>query len=296
MSPSPITLKGRRFELGSRTYVMGILNLTPDSFSGDGLLSQSKDARDALLFRAETMLNDGADILDIGAESSRPGAEKISEQEELDRIGSTISALNSRFNAVISIDSWKANVVATALEQGASIINDIWALRADPKMAEVARNSNAALVLMHNSSSSDKFEVDAKLGASYTASSADDIVKRVTADLNASAKHAIAYGIKRENILLDPGFGFGKSVEQNLELLNRLNELCAMGFPIVSGPSRKSFVGHVLDLPVAERLEGTLAAVALSVDRGASIVRVHDVGAAKRVVTFADAVKQVGRA
>lgn len=290
MTKSPLRLKKKTLNWGSRTFIMGILNLTPDSFSGDGLSSSGTKNLDAAIFQAEKILEDGADIIDIGGESTRPAAKKVSAEEEISRIAAVVEAISSRLDILISIDTYKSEVAAAMLESGASIINDIWAMQADPAMAQVVAKFNAAIVLMHNSSDPAKILIDPKLGSSYQGNISENIIDDIQNILAERIKFAKLHGIESDKIIIDPGFGFGKTVNQNLEILAKLDQLSSLNCPILSGPSRKSFIGHALNLPVEERLEGTLAAVSMSIERGADIVRVHDVKAAKRVASLVDAV------
>jgi dihydropteroate synthase len=280
------------FEWGSRTYVMGILNVTPDSFSGDGLLSSSSppDTGKAI-DQARRFLEAGCDVLDVGGESTRPGAAQVEVEEEIRRVVPVIRALRAEFpQAVISIDTYKAAVASQAFEAGAHILNDVWGLRADPKLAEAAARHQAPVILMHNRSNPASVEVRERLGNAYLAASYDNLLEDVKRDLLESVTIARQAGIPDERIILDPGIGFGKTVEQNLELIRRLDEIRALGFPVLLGPSRKSFIGYTLNLPPDQRLEGTAAAVAVGITRGADIVRVHDVEAMVRVARMTDAI------
>ncbi len=286
----PLQLRSQRFEWGKRTYVMGILNVTPDSFSGDGLL-QRDDFLKASLEQARRFLEAGADILDIGGESTRPGSQPVSATEEMARVLPVIERLRHEFpDAILSVDTYKAAVAEAALQAGADMINDVWALRADPAMAGVVARYGVPVILMHNRSQPANIEVRERLGSAYRAAEYTNLLEDIQRDLNESIALAHAAGIPDEHILLDPGIGFGKSVEQNLELINRLGELRALGYPILLGPSRKSFIGYTLNLPPDQRLEGTAAAVAVGIVRGADIVRVHDVEAMVRVVRMTDAI------
>ena len=278
------------FPWGTRTYMMGILNVTPDSFSGDGLM-QASDVLDAALRQAEGFLREGADILDVGGESTRPGAQQVGEQKELARVIPIIEALSREFpEALISVDTYKARVAQQALAAGARWINDIWGLRADPDTGKVAAAFHAPIVLMHNRMQAGSAELEERLGGRIVGVQYDDLLGDICTELLESVDLARQQGIPDELIILDPGIGFGKTVPQNLELLNRLDAIKALGYPVLVGPSRKSFIGYTLDLPPEERLEGTAAAVALSIDRGADIVRVHDVGVMARVARMTDAI------
>ena len=278
------------FPWGTRTYMMGILNVTPDSFSGDGLM-QAADVLDAALRQAEGFLHEGADILDVGGESTRPGAQQVGEEKELARVIPIIEALSREFpEALISVDTYKARVAQQALAAGARWINDIWGLRADPDIGKVAAAFQAPIVLMHNRMQAGSAELEERLGGRIVGVQYDDLLGDICTELLESVDLAHQQGIPDELIILDPGIGFGKTVPQNLELLNRLDAIKALGYPVLVGPSRKSFIGYTLDLPPEERLEGTAAAVALSIDRGADIVRVHDVGVMARVARMTDAI------
>lgn len=264
----------RDLEGEGRVLIMGILNVTPDSFSDGGRFLSP----DAAVERALVMEGEGADIIDIGGESSRPGAEPVSVEEELGRVLPVLERLRGRLRIPISIDTTKAEVAEAALRAGACIVNDISALRFDPAMAPLVAEFGAGLVLMH------------MLGTPKTMQQSphyDDVVREVRGFLAERAQYAQSQGIPREAIAVDPGIGFGKTVEHNLELLRRLPELVELGFPVLVGPSRKSFIGALLGLPVEERLEGTLAACAVAVVRGADILRVHDVRQVRRAADLA---------
>lgn len=273
------------FEWGKRTYLMGIINCTPDSFSGDGVM----DA-DTAVAQGVQMEKDGADILDVGGESTRPGSTPISLEEELSRVIPVVEKLAKEVNIAISIDTYKAEVARQATHAGASIINDVWGGRMEPKILNVAVEASALIVLMHNRSKSKSVAQEERLGGRYVGVEYQDVLGDIKKELQELVDAALSAGVAREHIIIDPGIGFGKTVEQNLELIKRLGELKELGYPILVGPSRKSFVGYTLQLPPEERLEGTAAAVALSIERGADIVRVHDVGPMKRVAALADAV------
>jgi len=274
---------------GEKTYVMGILNLTPDSFSGDGTLKDQAPIRFALE-KAKQFLENGADILDIGAESSRPGSEPISASLELKRLLPVLKALKKgNPKGIISVDTYKAEVAKQCLENGADWINDIWGLRKDTNLANILSQYDAPVILMHNRSKPSAVKNNERLGAAYQGAVYYDFMEEIKNDLMESASLALQAGIRKENIILDPGIGFGKTVQQNLALINRLDEIKALGYPILIGPSRKSFLGAILDLPVEKRLEGTAASIAVGIARGADIVRVHDVKYMARVVKVADA-------
>ena len=230
-------------------------------------------------------------MLDIGGESTRPGAQTVSAEEELERVIPVIRAIAAEFPAaVISIDTYKATVAQAALEAGAHLVNDVWGLWADPALADVVARHNVPVVLMHNRSKPSNAQVQAQLGGRYVGVEYTNLIANVKAELMESVAGARAAGIRDEKIILDPGIGFGKTVEQNLELLNRLDEIRALGFPVLLGPSRKSFIGYTLNLPPDQRVEGTAAAVAIGIARGADIVRVHDVEMMTRVARMTDAI------
>ena len=284
------------FEWGSRTYVMGILNVTPDSFSGDGLLVHG-DRSEQALKQAEHFLNHNVDILDVGGESTRPGSQPVNADEELERVIPVIQAIHNNFpDALISIDTYKTKVADEAFKAGAHILNDVWALRADPELAAVAKAFNAPVILMHNRSNPASVEVRAQLGNAYIGSEYQDLIEDVKRELLTSVEIAKKAGLEERQIILDPGIGFGKKREHNLELINRLDEVRALGYPVLLGPSRKSFIGFTLDLPADERVEGTAATIAVGITRGADIIRVHDVKEMSRVAKMTDAlVRQSAR-
>ncbi|MFN2281945.1 MAG: dihydropteroate synthase, partial [Anaerolineales bacterium] len=230
-----LTVNDFTFKWGSRTYVMGILNITPDSFSGDGLADQDLDA---ILRQARGFADAGVDILDIGGESTRPGAQQVSEAEELDRVLPVIEALAAELDTLISIDTYKSGVGIQAVQAGASIINDVWGFMVDPALAEVAREANLPVILMHNRSNPNNAAIKEKLGGRYIGMEYEDLLEDVKSELLESVAVAHRAGIPDEHIILDPGIGFGKTVEQNLELLNRLDEIRALGYPVLLGPSR----------------------------------------------------------
>ncbi|MGC8855183.1 MAG: dihydropteroate synthase [Anaerolineae bacterium] len=286
----PLTVANHTFEWGARTYVMGILNVTPDSFSGDGLLARG-DALRLSLEQAEHFLQAGADILDVGGESTRPGSQPVSAAEEIERVLPVIRQIVRHFpQALISIDTYKASVAQAAFDAGAHILNDVWGLRADPDLAGVAARYQAPVILMHNRSNPANVEVRERLGATYLGAEYADLLGEVKQELLQSVDLARRAGVDENRILLDPGIGFGKSVDHNLELINRLDEIRALGFPVLLGPSRKSFIGFTLDLPPDQRLEGTAAAVAVGIVRGADLIRVHDVLQMVRVARMTDAI------
>ncbi|MDO8531896.1 MAG: dihydropteroate synthase [Dehalococcoidia bacterium] len=282
----------RRWEFvwGARTYIMGIINMTPDSFSGDGLGYNV----DAAVAQASRFVEEGVDILDVGGQSTRPpiaarveaqvsggvraaAARPVDEEEELRRVIPVVERLARDLPVPISIDTFRSAVARRAIEAGAAMVNDVWGLKHDPAIARVAAKAGAPLILMHN-----------QRGTEYR-----DLAPEVIAGLRASMDAALRAGVPREHIIVDPGFGFGKTREHNLELLRRLRELTVLGRPILVGTSRKSTIGAVLDLPVEQRIEGTAATVAIAIANGADIVRVHDVRYMARVARMADAVVRV---
>ena len=263
------------FVWGSRTYVMGIINTTPDSFSGDGV---GHDV-EAAVAQARQLEAWGADIVDVGGESTRPpgyyaGSEPVSSEEESSRVVPVITALAQAVRIPISVDTSKAEVARQAVAAGASMINYVWGLRRDPEMASVAVEAEVPVVLMHNQD-----------GTEY-----DDLVPEVIDGLRGLMESALEAGIPEEKIVLDPGIGFGKTAEQSLDVLRRLDEFKVLGRPIMTGTSRKSSIGKVLELPIGDRVEGTAATVALSIAGGADIVRVHDVREMVRVALMSDAI------
>ncbi len=275
---------------GQKTYVMGILNVTPDSFSGDGLLEQ-QDYISAALEQAGRFIESGADILDIGGESTRPGSQVVSAQEELERVLPVISALSQQYpETLLSVDTYKAKVAEAALTAGAHWVNDVWGLRADADMAAVVAAAKAPVVIMHNRSKAEHVHIQAGLGGTYLGSDYIDLIEDVKTELLQSVVLAHAAGITDSQIILDPGIGFGKSREQNLALVNHLDEIKTLGYPVLLGPSRKSFIGYTLNLPPDQRVEGTAAVCAVGIVRGADILRVHDVEAIVRTARMTDAI------
>lgn len=278
------------FNWGSRTYMMGILNATPDSFSGDGIIAKG-DAVEFAMKQAQDFLSNGADILDVGGESTRPGSEPVNAEEEMKRVIPVVSELRKNFPAaIISIDTYKAGVAEEAIRAGANIVNDVWAFRADPQIASVAAKYKTPVILMHNRSNPASVEVRERLGGSYIGAEYDNLIEDVKRELLASVEIAVKAGVEEKLILLDPGIGFGKKREHNLELINRLDEIRSLGYPILLGTSRKSFIGFTLDLPADQRVEGTAATVAVGITRGADIIRAHDVKEMARVAKMTDAI------
>lgn len=274
-------------EWGKRTYVMGILNITPDSFSGDGLAGAGLED---VLIQARDFAAHGVDLLDVGGESTRPGAEEVSEDQELSRVIPVVEALAAEVEVPISIDTYKAGVAREAVRAGAALVNDVWGLRADPEMAGFVAENKLPVVLMHNRSDPGNAQVKEQLGGRYVGIEYQNLLEDVKNELLESVKIAHRAGIQDQKIILDPGIGFGKTVSQNLELLDRLDEIRELGYPVLLGPSRKSFIGYTLDLPLEERLEGTAATIAVGITRGADLIRVHDVKEMVRTARMTDAV------
>jgi dihydropteroate synthase len=273
-SPEPVTIRGRVFGWGEQTFVMGIVNLTPDSFSGDGLANAGVAAA---VRQARQMAADGADILDVGGESTRPGHAPVSAVEEMGRVLPVLSAIRTALpDMPLSVDTRKLDVAAAALDAGADVLNDVGGVTADGTIARLAGARGVPYVLMH----------DRTLDAAASGS----VARRVVADLQTAVGRAMDLGCPRTSIIVDPGIGFGKTAEQNLELLRDLADLRGLGRPMLLGASRKSTIGRVLDLPADDRLEGTLATTALGIAAGADIVRVHDVRANVRIARMSDAI------
>ena len=277
------------FEWGSRTYIIGIINATPDSFSGDGLMAQGSDWVGTAVAQGIQQAKDGADILDVGGESTRPGSAPVSSEEELARVIPVIEGLAKKVSIPISIDTYKSEVARQAIRAGANIINDVWP-QMDPALFDVVAEHKVPLILMHNHNEPKNAEQSALLGGRYVGMEYGDLLADIKRELEESIERALQAGVARENIIVDPGIGFGKTVEQNLELIFRLRELKQLEFPVLLGPSRKSFLGYTLNVPPEDRLEATVAAVTLCIERGADIVRVHDVKAIYRGAKLTDAV------
>jgi dihydropteroate synthase len=252
-----------------KTIIMGILNVTPDSFSDGGRFNQMEYA----VRRAREMVEDGADIIDIGGESTRPGGTKVSLEEELARVIPIIRAISENVEIPISIDTYKAEVAKQAIEAGAHIINDVWGGKADPKMAEVAAAYQVPIILMHN-----------RINRDYRM-----FYRDVLNDLFESISLMKEAGVKDENIILDPGIGFAKNIDENIQMMRELDKLVAIGYPVLLGTSRKSMIGHVLDLPVMDRMEGTGATVCYGIQKGCQMVRIHDVKEVSRMAKMMDA-------
>lgn len=263
---------GKLFDTEHRTYIMGILNVTPDSFSDGGRFEHL----DAALRHAQDMVKDGADILDVGGESTRPGHEQISVEEEIERVVPVIEKLKQKFEVPISVDTCKSQVAEAALKAGADLVNDIWGLKYDAQMADVIAKYHVPCCLMHN-----------RKKAEYR-----DFIPEVLEDLRECVRLAEAAGIPDEHILLDPGIGFGKTYEMNLDMLKNLSALRSLGYPLLLGASRKSVIGITLDLPADQREEGTLVTTVLGVQSGYSFVRVHDVKSNYRAIKMTEAIYQ----
>ncbi|CAM3691988.1 dihydropteroate synthase [Marinicrinis lubricantis] len=262
----------KELRLGERTLIMGILNVTPDSFSDGGKYVRVEQAVE----QAQRMVEEGADIIDIGGESTRPGFQQVSAEEELRRVIPVIEAISSKLDVPISVDTYKAETAKQSLEAGAHIINDIWGFKRDPHMAEVAAAYGCPVILMHNRETED-----------YV-----DFLQDVKSDLAESIKIAKRAGVKDEQIILDPGIGFAKSHEQNLHLMNHLYALGEMGYPVLLATSRKRMIRNVLELPVDDVVEGTLATTVIGIMQGCSIIRVHDVKANRRAADMTDAIQR----
>lgn len=260
----------KEFPSGEKTYIMGILNVTPDSFSDGGRYNNVESA----LLQVEKLITEGADIIDIGGESTRPGHVQIGEEEEAARVVPIIEAIKKRFNVPVSIDTYKSFVAEAALKAGADLLNDIWGFRYDERCAELAAQYDAAVCLMHNRDNTEY----------------NNFMQDVIADLKVSLSIAEKYGVKKEKIMLDPGVGFGKTLEQNLMVMNHLEDIVALGYPVLLGTSRKSMIGLTLDLPVDQREEGTMATSVIGVMKGCQYVRVHDVEKNVRVCKMTEAI------
>jgi dihydropteroate synthase len=279
----------KTFTWGYKTYIMGIINITPDSFSGDGLLLEKDFVRRAVE-QAKAFAADGAHLLDVGGESTRPGAAAVDSETEKSRVVPVIKALVQETDLPVSVDTYKAAVAEAALAAGASLINDIWALRKEPLIAKVAAEHGAPIILMHNRSRKQDVARKEELGGYYSHSDMKDVLAEIKFELAEAVAAARQAGVEEEKIILDPGVGFGKTVSQNLELVNHLDQIKKMGYPLLVGLSRKSFIGHTLNLPPDQRLEGTAAANVIAILRGADILRVHDVRFMSRLALMADAI------
>ena len=266
-----IRIGNKEFNIENHAYIMGILNVTPDSFSDGGNYSDI----DKALFRVEEMLKEGVDIVDIGGESTRPGYEAVTIEEEINRVVPVIEKIKDNFDIPISLDTYKSEVALCGIKAGADMINDIWGLKADDKMAQIIAEHKVACCLMHN-----------RREAEYSS-----FVEDVVCDLEDSVRIALEAGVLKENIMIDPGVGFGKTYEHNIEILRNIKELKILGYPILLGVSRKSVIGLTLDLPVDKRLNGTLALTAYGMLQGCSFFRVHDIRDNKEIIKMLEAVK-----
>ncbi len=262
----------REFDTEHQTYIMGILNVTPDSFSDGGKYSRI----DAALTHAEEMIRDGADIIDVGGESTRPGHQQITDEEEIERVAPVIETLKARFDTPISVDTYKSAVAREALKAGADLVNDIWGLKYDPQMAGLIAESGATCCLMHNRDNTDYGQ----------------FIPEFLDDMRECVRLADVAGISRNKIILDPGVGFGKTYEMNLEIISRLEVMHELGLPLLLGTSRKSVIGLTLELPPKEREEGTLVTTVYGVQKGCAFVRVHDVEKNKRAVKMTRALME----
>ncbi|MGN4127693.1 dihydropteroate synthase [Lysinibacillus sphaericus] len=266
---NPLTINGITLDYTRETFVMGILNVTPDSFSDGGKYNNVASA----VAQAKKMVVEGAKIIDVGGESTRPGYERISDEDEIGRIVPVIQALLAEVPAIISVDTYKANVARAAIEAGAHIINDIWGAKAEPAIAQVAAQLNVPIILMHN-----------RENQNYGA----DFWVTAQADLEESITIARKAGVPDHHIILDPGIGFAKTTAQNIEMMQHLDDLVAIGYPVLLATSRKSMIGNVLKLPVEERLEGTSATVVYGIEKGCHMIRVHDVKEMARATYMTD--------
>ncbi|MBU0469758.1 MAG: dihydropteroate synthase [Candidatus Omnitrophica bacterium] len=275
-----ITAGSHKIHLGDQTKIMGIVNLTPDSFSNDGLFRSGYSAKKAASY-AKKLVRQGADIIDLGGESTRPGSNRISEQEEIERIIPTIKLLAKNITVPISVDSYKPNVVKMALDEGAVIVNNIMGTNPDKSLLKMVRDYNAAIVLMHIKGTPENMQNN----INYS-----NLIENIFKTLQKSIEKCLEIGIKSDRIIIDPGIGFAKTVENNLEIVNRINAFRSLNKPLLIGTSRKSFIGNVLDKEVRKRLIGTVSTVCASIIRGAHIVRVHNVAAIKDAVIMTDAI------
>lgn len=260
----------KEYKLGERTYIMGILNVTPDSFSDGGKFNEIE----AAVRQAKKLVEDGADIIDVGGESTRPGAEYVTEEEEIKRVVPIIKAIKKELDVTISIDTYKSKTAEEAIKAGADIINDIWGAKYDKNIAKVAAKHNVPIILMHN-----------REDKSY-----ENLMEDIINDLQESIDIALEAGVKKENIILDPGIGFAKTYEENLMVMNKCEVIRDIGYPVLLGTSRKSMIGLTLNLPVNERVEGTLATTVMGIMKGIEFIRVHDVLENKRVAVMTDTI------
>ena len=260
----------KEFDTKNNTYIMGILNVTPDSFSDGGKFNNL----DAALYHAEEMIKEGADIIDIGGESTRPGHVVITDEEEISRVTPVVEAVKARFDAPVSIDTYKGNVAEAALQAGADLVNDIWGFKHDRKVAQLTAQYGAACCLMHN-----------KAEAVY-----ENFLEDMVKDMEECVRIAREAGLADDKIILDPGVGFGKTYEMNLEAIHHVDVLHRLGFPVLLGTSRKSVIGLTLDLPADQRVEGTLVTTVMGVMKGCAFVRVHDIKENKRAIQMTKAI------
>ncbi|UCE17857.1 MAG: dihydropteroate synthase [Gemmatimonadota bacterium] len=279
-SPFPLTCRNHNLDLGARTFIMGVLNVTPDSFSNGGRFQGLARAVD----RAAKMVEEGADIIDVGGESTRPGSDAIPPEQELYRTLPVVEKLVKELHVPISVDTYRSQVAEKLLEAGAHMVNDISGLDFDPDMAHVVSRYEVPVIVMHIRGR----PKDMQLNPEY-----DDLISDVYTSLKRCVTNALQAGVHKDKIVIDPGIGFGKTVEHNLEIFKRLREFSSMGYPILIGASRKSFIGKILDAPVDDRLEGSLAAVAVAIMNGANILRVHDVKPTVRAARLVDAILRV---
>ena len=279
--PNTTRCGNTEFRWGERTYIMGIINLSPESFSGDGIADPA-----AAVAQAHHFVSQGVDILDIGGESTRPGSSPVSVDEEIKRVVPVIERLAGEVSVPLSIDTYKSEVAYRALEAGAAMLNDQWGLKRDPHLAELAAEKGVPLILMSNQRDKGGYDLGVQRDTAYYA----DVMAEVISSLRKSLELALSLKVPRENIILDPGIGFGKTWQQDIEVIRRLAELKELGRPILIGPSRKSLIKMVLNLPANERVEGTAAVVAIGIANGADIVRVHDVRQMVRVCRMTDAI------
>lgn len=285
--PKPITLRGSTFTWGKRTYVIGILNVTGDSFSGDGILDP-----ETAVAHGRYLVANGADIVDVGGESTRPGASPLGAGEERRRVAPVVRRLREEVQVPISIDTYRAEVADAALDAGADIVNDVWGFRRDPALASVVARHGAAVIAMHNRVAAPT--TDSALGGYFSEVDYRDLLGEIASELRESVAILTEAGVPQERVILDPGIGFGKTPDQNLQLLAQLYELHALERPILVGTSRKSVIGVTLGLPATERIEGTAATVALAIRQGADLIRVHDLPAMARVARATDAIVRSG--
>jgi len=275
LNPFDLNCRGQILYLSDRTHIMGILNVTPDSFSDGG----KYDTVEKAIQRGLELEQEGADIIDIGAESTRPGAEPVSEAEELNRLLPVIDGLLHQVKVPLSVDTYKSRVAEEVLKKGVHLINDISGLNFDPQMKNVIAHYQVPVVIMHIQGTPRNMQQNPKY---------KDLIGEIALYLSKSIVMALKAGISKENIIIDPGIGFGKRLQDNFKIFRRLFDFTQLGYPVLIGPSRKSFIGKVLQVEPDQRLEGTAAAVAISIQNGANIVRVHDVAAMKRVCLIAD--------